>query len=93
MAKLGFREKRFNFPARRRDIIRPWHIPRREHRNNARHGARRRHIQSAKPPMRDGREQKRAMQQAWRFRHIIRERCLACHMTKRRIMRQRCALG
>ena len=43
--------------------------------------------------MRNGREQQHAMQQPRHFRHIIRERCAARHMTKRGIMGQRCPLG
>ena len=93
MAKLAIGEKWLHFPARRRDIIRPQHIPRRQHRNNPRHGPRRRDIQSTKPAMRDGGEQQRAMQQAGHFRHIIGERCAARHMTKRGIMGQRCTLA
>ena len=93
MAQHAIREKRFNFPARGRDIIRAQHIARGKHRDHTRHGARRRDIQSPKPAMRDGREQQRAMQQARHFRHIIGERCPARHMSKRRIMGQRCPLG
>jgi hypothetical protein len=83
MAKLAIGKKRFHFAARGRDIIRPWRILRRQHGDNARHGARRRNIQSPKPPMRDGREQQRAMQHARRFGHIIRKGRAARHMAKR----------
>jgi hypothetical protein len=83
MAKLAIGKKRFHFAARGRDIIRPWHILRRQHCDNPRHGARRRNIQSSKPAMRDGREQQRAMQHARRFRHIIREGRAARHMAER----------
>ena len=89
MAQDAIGKKRFNFPARRRDIICPQHIPRGDDCNNTRHGARRRDIQSPKPPMRNGRKQQGAMQQPRHFRHIIREGRTARHMTKRGIMRQR----
>jgi hypothetical protein len=43
--------------------------------------------------MRDGGEQQRAMQQARRFRHIIRKGCAARYLTERRIMRECSPLG
>jgi hypothetical protein len=43
--------------------------------------------------MRNWREQQRTMQQARRFRHIIREGRATRHMAKRRIMGEGRALG